>query len=57
MAAGTVALLVLAAVALGIALWVTLRRWILEPLDSLAADARAVVVGRPAAPRRDRRPG
>ncbi|KQT01454.1 sensor histidine kinase [Cellulomonas sp. Leaf395] len=44
-AAGTVALLVLAAVALGIALWVTLRRWILEPLDSLAADARAVSSG------------
>ncbi|KQY44831.1 ATP-binding protein [Cellulomonas sp. Root137] len=43
--AGTVALLVLAAVALGIALWVTLRRWILEPLDSLAADARAVSSG------------
>ena len=44
-AAGTVALLVAAAVALGIALWVTLRRWILEPLDSLAADARAVSSG------------
>ncbi|WP_315095776.1 ATP-binding protein [uncultured Cellulomonas sp.] len=43
--AGTVALLVLAAVALGIALWITLRRWILEPLDSLAADARAVSSG------------
>jgi light-regulated signal transduction histidine kinase (bacteriophytochrome) len=25
--------------------WVTLRRWILEPLDSLAADARAVSSG------------
>ncbi|MDQ0374406.1 sensor histidine kinase [Cellulomonas humilata] len=44
-AACTVALLVLAAVALGIALWVTLRRWILEPLDALAADARAVSSG------------
>jgi signal transduction histidine kinase len=44
-AGGTVLLLVLAAVALGIALWVTLRRWILEPLDSLAADARAVSSG------------
>ena len=44
-AVGTVALLVLAAVALGVALWVTLRRWILEPLDSLAADARAVSSG------------
>ncbi|GEK20639.1 sensor histidine kinase [Cellulomonas xylanilytica] len=44
-AAGTVALLVLAAIALGVALWVTLRRWILEPLDSLAADARAVSSG------------
>ncbi|WP_456786413.1 sensor histidine kinase [Cellulomonas sp. P5_C5] len=44
-AAGTVALLVLAAVALGVALWVTLRRWILEPLDSLATDARAVSSG------------
>ncbi|MEZ0449462.1 sensor histidine kinase [Cellulomonas sp. ICMP 17802] len=44
-AAATVVVLVLAAVALGIALWVTLRRWILEPLDSLAADARAVSSG------------
>lgn len=44
-AAGTVALLVLAAIVLGVALWVTLRRWILEPLDSLAADARAVSSG------------
>lgn len=44
-AGATVGLLVLAAVALGIALWVTLRRWILEPLDSLATDARAVSSG------------
>ena len=55
-AAGTVALLVLAAVALGIALWVTLRRWILEPLDALAARRAGGLVGRPAASRRDRRP-
>ncbi|WP_231384200.1 ATP-binding protein [Cellulomonas sp. URHD0024] len=44
-AGATVGLLVLAAVALGIALWVTLRRWILEPLDDLASDARAVSSG------------
>ena len=55
--AATVALLVLAAIALGVALWVTLRRWILEPLDDLAAHARAVSSGRPAAPGRRLRPG
>src|SRR6185369_17995363 len=44
-AGATVGVLVLAAVALGIALWVTLRRWILEPLDALATDARAVSSG------------
>ncbi len=44
-AGATVLLLVLAAVALGIALWITLRRWILQPLDSLAMDARAVSSG------------
>ena len=44
-AGATVGLLVLAAVALGISLWVTLRRWILEPLDALATDARAVSSG------------
>ena len=41
----TVLVLVLAAVALGIALWVSMRRWILEPLESVAADARAVSSG------------
>ncbi|WP_456825244.1 sensor histidine kinase [Cellulomonas sp. P5_E12] len=44
-AGATVGLLVLAAVALGVSLWVTLRRWILEPLDALATDARAVSSG------------
>lgn len=40
-----VVLLVAAAVALGVALWVALRRWVVEPLDALAADARAVSSG------------
>ncbi|AEE45729.1 sensor histidine kinase [Cellulomonas fimi] len=44
-AAGTVVLLVLAAIAVGISLWVALRRWVLEPLRDLAADARAVASG------------
>lgn len=35
----------LAAVAVGVVLWVTLRRWIAEPLAELAADARAVSSG------------
>ncbi|WP_034622453.1 ATP-binding protein [Cellulomonas sp. URHE0023] len=43
--AATVALLVLSAVGLGVALWVTLRRWIVEPLDDLAAQAQAVSSG------------
>lgn len=40
-----VAGLVLAAVGIGAALWIQLRRWIVEPLDALAADARAVGSG------------
>lgn len=44
-AAAAVVVLVLAAVAVGVVLWVTLRRWILAPLGDLAADARAVASG------------
>ncbi|MDC7121296.1 ATP-binding protein [Cellulomonas fimi] len=44
-AALSVVLLVVAAVGVGVALWVALRRWVLEPLGDLAADARAVASG------------
>jgi signal transduction histidine kinase len=40
-----VLVLSLAAVAVGVALWVTLRQWIAAPLAALAADARAVSSG------------
>ena len=41
----TLVALVGAAVALGVGLWVALRRWVVEPLHALAADARAVSSG------------
>lgn len=41
----SVVLLVVAAIGVGVALWVALRRWVLEPLGDLAADARAVATG------------
>ncbi|ROS28197.1 ATP-binding protein [Cellulomonas sp. PhB150] len=40
-----VALLAIAAVTVGILLWTALRRWVVEPLDDLAADARIVSDG------------
>ncbi|MDM8085815.1 ATP-binding protein [Cellulomonas cellasea] len=42
---GAVVVLVLAALAVGVALWVLLRRWITAPVAALAADARAVSSG------------
>lgn len=44
-ASSIVAVLVLAAIAVGILLWVALKRWVVEPVDALAADARAVASG------------
>jgi signal transduction histidine kinase len=44
-ASSIVAVLVLAAVAVGILLWVALKRWVVEPVDALAQDARAVASG------------
>ncbi|WP_373309964.1 sensor histidine kinase [Cellulomonas chitinilytica] len=44
-ASSIVAVLVLAAIAVGILLWVALKRWVVEPVDALAADARAVSSG------------
>ncbi|GCD19681.1 histidine kinase [Cellulomonas algicola] len=49
-AALSVILLVVAAIGVGVALWVALRRWVLEPLGELAADARAVASGELAHP-------
>jgi len=40
-----VGLLALAAIAVGIVLWTALRRWVVEPLDALAIDAREVADG------------
>lgn len=40
-----VGLLALAAIAVGIVLWTALRRWVVEPLDALAVDARQVAEG------------
>ena len=44
-ASTVVALLAIAAVAVGILLWTALRRWVVEPLDELASDARIVSDG------------
>ncbi|MGY4646122.1 sensor histidine kinase [Cellulomonas sp. URHB0016] len=44
-ASSIVAVLVLAAVAVGILLWIALKRWVVNPVDALAADARAVSSG------------
>lgn len=41
----SVVVLVLAALAVGVTLWVLLRRWITAPVAALAADARAVSSG------------
>lgn len=43
--AATMAVLAVAAVVVGVLLWVLLRRWITDPLDLLAADARRVAEG------------
>jgi signal transduction histidine kinase len=45
LASAVVAILVVAAVVVGALLWVALRRWVLEPLDALASDARDVASG------------
>jgi len=45
LASAVVGVLAVAAVAVGVLLWVVLRRWIVEPLDALGADARAVAEG------------
>lgn len=42
---GSIALLVLSAVAAGGLLWRSLRRWVLAPIDQLTADTRAVTSG------------
>ena len=42
---GSVALLVLSAVVAGVMLWRSLRRWVLQPIDQLTADTRAVTSG------------
>ncbi|MDM7856174.1 sensor histidine kinase [Cellulomonas alba] len=44
-ASAIVAVLVLAALAVGVVLWVALKRWVLEPLDRLALDAQQVADG------------
>jgi len=44
-ASSIVTVLVLAAIAVGVLLWVALKRWVVEPVDALAADARAVSSG------------
>ncbi|MDM7832040.1 sensor histidine kinase [Cellulomonas edaphi] len=44
-ASTVVALLAVAAVTVGILIWTALRRWVVEPLDALAGDARIVAGG------------
>jgi signal transduction histidine kinase len=44
-ASAIVAFLAAAAVVVGVVLWVTLKRWVVEPLDALAADAQQVADG------------
>lgn len=44
-ASSIVGILALAAVAVGIVLWVTLKRWVVEPLDRLGVDAQQVADG------------